>query len=174
MISDAYRDVLVATREAAPHWGGSRRHALRVAPLLKAKKLETVLDYGSGAGGFADELGKFAPQFRVTNYDPSVPQLSTLPAGPFDAIVCTHVLEHVEPEHLAATLEEMRARARRLVYIELPHGPAVRKLADGRNAHLIQQPPRWWLDTIRAAFPGWCVTMWEAANPLNSIYVVER
>lgn len=176
MISDSYKAVLRATRETAPNWGGARRHAHRVAPLLAVKGLvdsASILDFGSGAGRFADELARIAPQYRVTQYDPSVPGIDELPAGVFDAVVCTHVLEHVEPELLAATLEEIRARARLLVYIELPHGPAVRKLADGRNAHLIQESAAWWLDVLRRAFAGWRVTCNSAANPLNTIYILE-
>ncbi len=31
-------------------------------------------------------------------------------------------------------------------------GPAVKVLADGRNAHLIQQPPDWWLPKFMSRF----------------------
>ena len=31
-------------------------------------------------------------------------------------------------------------------------GPAVKVLPDGRNAHLIQQPPSWWLPRFMARF----------------------
>jgi len=31
-------------------------------------------------------------------------------------------------------------------------GPAVKVLSDGRNAHLIQQPPAWWLPRILERF----------------------
>jgi len=31
-------------------------------------------------------------------------------------------------------------------------GPAVKVLADGRNAHLIQQPPAWWLPKFMSRF----------------------
>jgi hypothetical protein len=176
VITDAYKRVLRDTREQGPTWGGSRRHAAPVLSWLERLGLyrAELLDFGCGTGAFGAELERLAPgRYIVCGYDPSVPGKDKVPPGPFAGVICTHVLEHVEPELLDATLAEICALARRLVYIEIPHGPAGRTLIDGRNAHLIQQPARWWFNTLRAAFAGCAISMSEAANPLNTIYVVE-
>jgi hypothetical protein len=175
MLSDAYKRVLRATRAQYPTWGGARRHAAPVLRWLEGINLHTgsILDYGAGLGRFADELELLAPgRYTVTNYEPAIPAFDKLPLGPYDAVVATHVLEHVEPELLDATLEELRTRARRLVYIEVPHGLAGKTLADGRNAHLIVEPPEWWARKIDVAFAGHSVYFWRADNPLNTIYTV--
>lgn len=176
MISEAYKRVLCDTRVTAPNWGNARRHAPVVARLLAAMQIPcgSILDFGCGLGRFGQELERLVPRrYRVVNYDPSVKGWDVLPGGRFDAVVCTHVLEHVEPELLDATLREIHDRAERLVYIELPHGPAGRTLADGRNAHLIQQPAEWWFDKLRAAFPAATISQWPGANPINTVYLVD-
>lgn len=159
MISDAYLEVLRKSRaELYPYWGGGgARHAPRVIQLLEqcSTPAGSILDYGSGVGLFAEEVRKLAgTRYHVSSYEPTLPQWSELPAGLFDAVVCTHVLEHIEPELLAATLEEIRARARRLVYIEVPHREAVEVLTDGRNAHLIVEPATFWRDRLEECFAG--------------------
>lgn len=158
MISAEYFDCLRATRAAFPYWGsGGVRHAAPVLALLEELGVRqgTILDYGSGVGAFALEMRKLAgARYSVVNYEPTLPQWSVLMPGPYDAVVCTHVLEHVEPELLEDTLLELRARATRLAYIEVPHGPAKEELVDGRNAHLIVEDPEFWLERIVRAFAG--------------------
>lgn len=176
MISAGYAKVLRATRALNPGWGIARRHAAAVLPLLEQLGIPagSVLDYGCGAGRFGEELERLAPgRYTVSGYDPGVIGRELLPPGPFDCVVATHVLEHIEPELLTGSLEEIRARARRLVYVEVPHGPANKTLTDGRNAHLIQQPPLWWFDELRAAFPNAAVSMIVAPNPVNTIFTIE-
>lgn len=175
MISAAYKQVLRETRAIYPNWGIARRHAAPVLRWLEGINLRSgsILDYGAGLGRFGEQLERLAPgRYAVTNYEPSIPAFDTLPNGPYDAVVATHVLEHVEPELLAATLEELRARARRLVYIEVPHELAGKTLADGRNAHLIVQPREWWARQIGAAFAGSTLYHWPSHDPINTVYTV--
>ena len=138
----------------------------------------TILDYGSGTGGFAAEMtASFADRYTVAQYEPGIPEHAVLPRGQFDAVVCTHVLEHIEPLQLYSTVEEIAERATRLIYIEVPHAPAARLLPDGRNAHLIQRPPLWWRDILTSWLEpyGFEVTAQRpGANPINTVYIVER
>ncbi len=176
MISDAYKAVLRSTRETAAGWGGARRHAWPVLEELQKRRIDSgaVLDYGAGLGRFGEELERIAPgRYRVANYEPSIPAFDVLPAGLFDCVVCTHVLEHVEPDLLEATLEELKERVLRFAYIEVPHGPAGLTLADGRNAHLIQQPWDWWHCRFAETFPNSDITLCVAKNPLNTLFVVD-
>jgi len=174
-ITSAYRDVLTRTRAHSPQWGNAQRHAAGVIRALEALDVHggLILDYGAGTGAFGRSVAALSShRFSVVNYEPSVPSWSELSLGPFDAVVCTHVLEHVEPELLEATIAELGARARVLIYVEVPHGPANKELDDGRDAHLTQWPrDRWeaWLN-----FPGFKRRRGVAANPINSLWYFER
>ena len=175
----AYQLLLRGAREATPTWGGARRHVGPVVAELRRIGLQraTILDYGCGAGGFAAEMKRMHPyDFTVSEYDPGVADKSALPVAAWDAVVCTHVLEHVEPAYLLDTLHEIGLRAKRLVYVEVPPGPAGKTLADGRNAHLIQEPPEWWRDVLGRSLSEWgfdIVAQRPGVNPINTIFVLE-
>lgn len=168
MISERYLELLRKTRTAVPYWGaGGARHAPEVVRLLERAGITsgTILDYGSGVGTFANAITQLCGRrYEVTNYDPTLPQWSKLEPGPFDAVVCTHVLEHIEPELLTESLGEISARARSLAYIEVPFGPAKEVLADGRNAHINQQGLAFWLEALSKTFPDAAI-----AHKLNTI-----
>ncbi len=73
---------------------------------LMARKLAgfeaaRILDYGAGAGAFAERMAALG--FRdVTSYDPfSIP---TRPTGRFDIVTCFEVIEHI-PSPLAALID---------------------------------------------------------------------
>ena len=62
--------------------------------------IKRVLDYGCGKG----LLGLFLP-ISVYNYDPAMPEWSADPE-PEDYLLCTDVLEHVEPDCIEDVVEE--------------------------------------------------------------------
>ena len=55
----------------------------------------------------------------------------------------------------------------KVVYLQIDLQPAVKKLADGRNAHILLAPPEWWVARVaqlfacQASFP----VMHEAGEP---------
>jgi hypothetical protein len=61
-------------------------------------------------------------------------------------------LEHIEPERLGLVLDHLRSKALKRALFSIHLGPAAKVLSDGRNAHLIQEPPEWWLPQIMARF----------------------
>lgn len=155
-ISKSYQKLVTEMRSRQPTWGNAKRHAAPVLHelALLGIKTGTVLDYGAGTGAFGKRIDEYSQgRIHVVNYEPGVAEWSVLEAGPYDAVVCTHVLEHIEPPLLAGTLDEIRERARFLIYIEVPHGPAMKILPDGRDAHLTQQGPAWWYELL-------CLRLW--------------
>jgi len=100
-----------------------------------------ILDYGCGKGKLG--IGK--------RYDPGIPDFSADP-DPADLLVCTDVLEHIEPEYLDDVLNHMASKMKHAGYITIGCGPAAKKLPDGRNAHLIVKPPAWWLEKLAEYF----------------------
>jgi len=149
MISEEYRDVLRATHEAYPVWGNG--HGARNLPLVKAihRTGESVLDYGCGKGTLVDALR--AEGIVAYGYDPAVERFELVPVLGADLLVSFDVLEHIEPDHLASTLDHMWGLApRALLNISLV--PAKKLLTDGRNAHLIVEPADWWMGQLEQRY----------------------
>ena len=116
-----------------------------IEQIAKALNVDSVLDYGCGKGNFARSM----PGFIVIGYDPAVPDYDS-PPEPADLVICTDVLEHIEPDCLDVVLDDLQRLGRKGVFLTIATGPAGRTLPDGRNAHLIQQPSDWWLPKILA------------------------
>lgn len=98
----------------------------------------SVLDYGAGKGMLAKAL-----PFPIWEYDPAIPGKDVSPR-PADLVICTDVLEHIEPEKLFLVLDDLRRVTRQVGYFTIHTGPALRRLPDGRNTHLIQRGLDWW------------------------------
>lgn len=119
----------------------------------------SVLDYGCGKGSLAHKLAtRNLDWLRVAEYDPAVEGKSAMPLFA-DLVVITDVLEHVEPECLAAVLHHLHKLARKAVLFVVALDPANKTLADGRNAHLILQPREWWAERVVEA--GFRLAVWE-------------
>jgi hypothetical protein len=71
---------------------------------------------------------------------------------PADIVACTDVLEHIEPECLEDVLADLRRVTKKMGFFTIATRPAKKFLSDGRNAHLIQQDARWWLEKLWAKF----------------------
>lgn len=108
-----------------------------------------MLDYGCGKGWLGRTLSS---RYAVVSYDPAVPAFSALP-GPADFIVCWDVMEHVEPELLGAVLDHLAGLAPAVYFAIGLVADSTRPMPDGRNPHLIQQPPEWWLPHLRSRWP---------------------
>lgn len=119
------------------------RFAERVRELTRDWKCNSVLDYGCGQGQLVDALRGYIP--LVAGYDPAVQRFAIMPCSSVDLVVCTDMLEHVEPEHIVGVLDDIECLARKAVFIKLATVDARKTLADGRNAHLIVRPASWWM-----------------------------
>ena len=89
--------------------------------------------------------------FEITQYDPAIPQFSEYPVA-HDIVVCTDVLEHIEPEFLDNVLTEIHDLSKRLVFLTVATRKACKTLADGRNAHLIIENEKWWMEKLTSKF----------------------
>jgi hypothetical protein len=125
-------------RENLAYGIGGGRHAPTVLKLVESLQTRSVLDYGCGKG----YLAKAIP-FPIWEYDPAIPMKAESPR-PADLVVCTDVLEHIEPEKLGPVLEDLQRCVRKVGFFVIHTGPAQKTLADGRNAHLLQRDAQWW------------------------------
>lgn len=113
----------------------------------------TVLDYGAGAGTYADAVHKVFKWVNVTSYDPFHPKFRDLPdPGVHDAVNCTDVMEHVELECVDNTLKYIADRTRFMACFAIALEEANKILPDGRNAHITQKSAKWWAEKLRQHF----------------------
>lgn len=128
---------------------GARGHRYLDAVLdaMGEHECRDVLDYGCGKGGLAAAI----PGIDVAEYDPAIAGKDGTPQ-PADLVVCTDVLEHVEPDLLAVTLRHIQSLAKRAAFLAISTRPALKTLADGRNAHLIVEPAEWWRARLASLF----------------------
>lgn len=145
LISPEYRALNETMHERKPHYGlGGARWADDVTMLARSIEAKTILDYGSGKSTLSKAL---MDAFECYDYDPAIPANARRP-DPADLVVSTDVLEHIEPECLVAVLDDIRALARKAVFLVVHTDQAAKHLPDGRNAHLIIKPSEWWVPQL--------------------------
>lgn len=143
MISEGYRKLNAELHQRNVGYGTSgKKWAAAVQNMARALPAITILDYGCGTRTLEQALG-----FGISNYDPAIPGLDA-PPEPADLVVCTDVLEHIEPGCLAAVLDDLRRCTLKGGFFTAATRPAKKFLADGRNAHLIIEGHKFWLPQI--------------------------
>lgn len=147
MITDEYAKLNWQLHQDNPIYGiGGGKYADTVLKLCEGLNTRLVLDYGCGKG----YLGKSLP-FPIWEYDPGIPGKAD-GARPADIVVCTDVLEHIEPELLPEVLADIRRCLSNVGYFVIHTGPASKTYADGRNTHLIQEGKDWWVAVLKQFF----------------------
>lgn len=147
-----------------------RPHIKRIKTLIEVLSARSLLDYGAGKGALYRErplqlskdesVSSLQAYWGLTDlalYDPGVPEISALPSSRFDAVITIDVLEHCPEEDLPWIIEEIFAIARDFVYLNVASYPANKRLPNGENAHITQQPAGWWqrlFDQAVAGRPG--------------------
>lgn len=151
LISAEYRELNRKLHAENLAYGvGGGRHAQTVLKLAeqlqKEVKFVSVLDYGCGRGYLAKAL-----PFPIAEYDPCVPGKEGSPKAA-DLVVCSDVLEHIEPDHIDFVLDDLRRCVKRIGFFCVHTGPSKKLLADGRNSHVLQQPASWWKTKMEQYF----------------------
>ncbi|WP_083276863.1 class I SAM-dependent methyltransferase [Sphingobium phenoxybenzoativorans] len=146
LISDEYR-----TLNSSLHAGGSYgrkgdKWTAKVSELIDCFEPTTILDYGCGQGALGKALNR-----DISEYDPAIPEKSALPE-PADMVVCTDVLEHIEPVCLDDVLDHLRDLTKSVLFAVISTRPAAKFLADGRNAHLIVEGEAFWTEHLEKRF----------------------
>lgn len=134
-------------------WGVSgRRYVDEVVKFAAETMCESILDYGCGSGTMKEGLKKILP-IKVDEYDPAIPGKNIVHGDAYDMVVCTDVMEHVEPNKIDNVLQHISSLARKAVYLVIACNETQHFLPDGRSSHLTIKPPRWWVD--RVGFLDW-------------------
>jgi hypothetical protein len=151
LISPAYRAEQEALHAKGGYGTASIGFAAMVSELIDQTGAKSLLDYGCGRMQNLARHINPGHDVEYIAYDPGVPELSAQ-AEPAELVCCIDVLEHIEPELLDNVLDDLRRCVVGTGFFTIHTGPALKTLSDGRNAHLIQEPPAWWLPKLLARF----------------------
>lgn len=149
-ISAAYLEQQKKLHENANYGVASIQYAPLVSEICNKLEVQHLLDWGCGKGRLFQNI-KVDHKMKLQAYDPAVERFSTSPV-PAEMVTCIDVLEHIEPELLDDTLDELASLTEAVAFLTIHTGPAVKVLSDGRNAHLTQQPMEWWLPKLWERF----------------------
>ena len=104
LISDDYKSLNARLHKTSNEYGNVNNFLARELPtsisiLRKLYNYQSVLDYGCGKGLILDSLSKKLEPLgmNIQGYDPCIEKFSESPKRA-DILLCTDVLEHVEPE----------------------------------------------------------------------------
>ncbi len=129
----------------------SLSHVQTIKNLMIEAKLKSICDYGAGKKNlYKGLIDNGFKDFEYYPYDPVFPEYGQPKQA--ELTCCIDVMEHIELEFLENILNEIQQVTKRLCYFSIATVPAKKVLSDGRNAHIIQQPSRWWLPKLCKLF----------------------
>jgi hypothetical protein len=146
LITDEYRTEQAALHAVGNYGTAALQFGDQVSNLVNSLECRTLLDYGCGSKRSLLRVLDVDHDVRYQGYDPAVPGADK--KEPADLVTCIDVLEHIEPELLEDVLDDLMFLSPLWAFFTIHTGPANKVLSDGRNAHLIQAQPEWWLPKI--------------------------
>lgn len=137
-----------------PEYGTvSSKWAYLVAGIATVEGYKFVLDYGCGKGSLRKAIYKADVDFSIMEYDPAIPGKDEVPKLSFHFVVCTDVLEHIEPECLDYTIKLLAdLTIYKLFVVISTKFDKNRWLTDGRNSHQIVEGGSWWMGKFSPYF----------------------
>jgi hypothetical protein len=150
-ISETYLSLQKELHKNPSYGVASIGYAPLIKQLLEISKAKSLSDYGAGKQNLCKALHDLGKRdFDYLPYDPAFPEYGG--PKPAELVCCIDVLEHIEPEFVHEVIAELATITEKLGFFSIATGPALKVLADGRNAHLIQKPSSWWLPKLCERF----------------------
>lgn len=173
-ISKKYAQMMAKMHGDHNNYGTSgENHASRVflagAQILRKFGSCNILDYGCGKETLRIAMELAFPKIagmNVIGYDPGIPGKDAEPSQA-DIVVCTDVMEHIEPECVETVLQHICGLSKHVAIINVSIVPAVKTLPDGRNAHISLHSKDWWLSMMKKFF----VIIEQADSPIELLIV---
>jgi hypothetical protein len=139
---------------ATKEYGVSAHRRERIIlPYLRELQPKAILDYGAGRC----ETVTRVPGAKGFLFDPAIPKINEIPSEfleyPYKdrAILCSHVLEHLDEPEIDEVLEHLQSLAPNVMII-VPTTKARQILPSGENAHATVRDLVWWTNKIRKYF----------------------
>lgn len=149
LISDEYKRLNSELHSTNEHYGTSAiNHVNDILSFYKRIGATSILDYGCGKGTLKFAMGK---TIDVREYDPAIEGKDDEPE-PADLLVCTDVMEHIEPECMEKVISHITSKTKLGAFITICTSPAKKFLADGRNAHISLHSCGEWVDKFAKHF----------------------
>lgn len=145
LITEEYRNLNRELHDRNPEFGTSLPRFVKYIKAL-VKPGDTVLNYGCGKCFLRCDN-----DVHVVNYDPAIEGFDAIPE-PADIVVCTDVMEHIEPECLDDVLLHLKGLIKEYGFFSVATVPSEKTLKDGRNAHLLQHDFVWWVNKFSQYF----------------------
>ena len=125
-----------------------------IVKLVEETKPRRILDYGCGKGQqySVHKVHEAWGGLKPHCFDVGVPAFSEDPTGYFDGVICTDVMEHIDPADVDTILDDIFGFLRprddggtSFAFFFISCRAAKSKtLPDGRNVHLCIRDPDWW------------------------------
>lgn len=153
LISEEYRKSQEHLHATTNYGTAAQHYGPLVSQIVDNLEITHLLDYGCGSRMSLLKTLKVKGKLTYQGYDPGAGREDLAsPPVPAQMVVCIDVLEHIEPDYLENVLNHLAELTEMVGFFSVHCGPAVKVLPDGRNAHLTQQPPEWWLPKIMERF----------------------
>jgi hypothetical protein len=149
-ISNDYLTQQKQLHQDSRYGAASLTYAPLIVDIMETTGFRSVCDYGAGKCRLGIALKAGVKQFGYFPFDPAFPEYGE--AKPAELVSCIDVLEHIEPQYLEEVISQLEKLTTHVGIFSVHTGPARKVLADGRNAHLIQQPASWWLEKLLPHF----------------------
>ena len=147
LITPEYREQQAQMHAKGDYGVVGHQYANMVSGLWVQLGQPRVLDYGCGQCSLSQAL----PQVPFDLYDPAIERYAKEPEGEYELVVCTDVLEHIEPDLLSNVVQDIASHCSKMCFMQIATGPAKKFLPDGRNAHLTQERVAWWISILDGA-----------------------
>lgn len=151
LITEQYRAEQAALHAKGNYGTAALQYGKVVTGLLNSTGAQSILDYGCGSKRSLLQALSLPSDVVYEGYDPAIPDYADTPM-PAELVCCIDVLEHIEPTLLDNVLDHLAELCDPYGFFTVHSGPAVKVLSDGRNAHLTQEGPDWWMPRFKQRF----------------------
>ena len=148
LFTKEYAKQLQRLHSVKDSFGDSGRYK-HIDQWLVNNRCHSIIDYGCGKGYVLENISKKFPLIHCTNYDPGYAKFANRPEKPAELVICSDVLEHIEPTLIDNVLKDIESLTLNVAYLIIDTKPAGKNLPDGRNAHLIIENQDWWTNKVQ-------------------------